>query len=307
LLKRFTAMSVREARDAVSIEPDHVYIIPPTKNIYFTGGILELQDLERRPGESHTADLFFKSLAEQLHEKAIGVILSGTGNDGVAGARAIKPELGMVIVQDPQSAKCDGMPRAAIAGGVADYVLPPDAMPAQIIQYVQQTRGAAAENRRETMQRDVSDLQRIFTVIRARTKHDFPGYKLSTINRRIEPRMGVNQIQSLAEYANEEYQATNEEPETSREELQSLNEELMTINNECQTKIDQLSVINDDMKNLLNCTNVGTVFLDDKLRIKRFTPAATDIFNLIESDIGRPIDHVTSELLTYPGEKLSAF
>jgi two-component system CheB/CheR fusion protein len=210
LLKRYTAMSVREARDAVSIEPDHVYIIPPTKNIYFTGGILQLQDLERRPGESHTVDLFFKSLAEQLHDKAIGVILSGTGNDGVMGAKAIKSELGMVMVQDPPSAKYDGMPRAAILSGVADYVVSPDQMPAQIIEYVRQTHGAAAENRRETIQRDVGDLQRIFTVIRARTKHDFSGYKLSTINRRIERRMGVNQIQSLGEYADKLEADTNE-------------------------------------------------------------------------------------------------
>lgn len=97
---------------------------------------------------------------------------------------------------------------------------------------------------------------------------------------------------------NEELQSTNEELETSREELQSLNEELMTMNTECQTKIDQLSVINDDMKNLLNSTSIATVFLDNDMRIKRFTPAATAIFNLIESDIGRPIDHVTS-LLQY--------
>jgi two-component system, chemotaxis family, CheB/CheR fusion protein len=116
----------------------------------------------------------------------------------------------MVMVQDPQSAKYDGMPKAAIANGVADYVLPAEKMPAQIIEYVRQTRGAAAENRRETIQRDVSDLQRIFMVIRARTKHDFSGYKMSTINRRIERRMGVNQIQSLAEYADKLESDTNE-------------------------------------------------------------------------------------------------
>ncbi len=200
LLRRYTQMSVLEAKNEVTIESDHVYIIPPNKSIYFTNGILQLQDQTRRPGESHTIDLFFKSLAEQLREKAICVILSGTGSDGAMGAKAIKSELGMVMAQDPQSAKYDGMPKAAISSGVADYVLPPDKMPAQLIEYVRQSYGIAAEARRGTMEKGISDLQKIFSIIRAKNKHDFSGYKLSTINRRIERRMSVNQIGSLRDY-----------------------------------------------------------------------------------------------------------
>ena len=96
---------------------------------------------------------------------------------------------------------------------------------------------------------------------------------------------------------NEELQSANEELETSREELQSVNEELMTVNAEHQEKIDELSKTADDLKNLLNSTEIATIFLDMNLHIRRFTPATTAIFNLIESDIGRPIHHVTSNLL----------
>ena len=99
--------------------------------------------------------------------------------------------------------------------------------------------------------------------------------------------------------ANEELQSTNEEMDTSREELQSVNEELSTVNTELQKKIEELSQANDDMNNLLAGTNVGTVFVDRELRIQRFTPAATDIVNLIESDIGRPIAHLATNLVHY--------
>jgi two-component system, chemotaxis family, CheB/CheR fusion protein len=95
---------------------------------------------------------------------------------------------------------------------------------------------------------------------------------------------------------NEELQSTNEELETSREELQSVNEELSTVNTEHQLKIEELSTVNDDMKNLLNSTGVAILYLDGDLKVKRFTPSATEIFNLIASDVNRPIHHITSQL-----------
>jgi len=95
---------------------------------------------------------------------------------------------------------------------------------------------------------------------------------------------------------NEELQSTNEELSSSKEEMQSLNEEMMTVNAELQVKVDELTLSNSDMKNLLNRTEIATVFLDDELNIRRFTPEATGIFNLIQSDIGRPISHIVSKL-----------
>jgi len=95
---------------------------------------------------------------------------------------------------------------------------------------------------------------------------------------------------------NEELQSTNEELETSKEELQSINEELVTVNAELQGKIEELTVVNDDVRNLLDNTNIATIFLDKQLRIKRFTPAATKIVNLIPTDIGRPLNHLVFNL-----------
>jgi two-component system CheB/CheR fusion protein len=95
---------------------------------------------------------------------------------------------------------------------------------------------------------------------------------------------------------NEELQSTNEELETSKEELQSTNEELVTVNTELQNKVDELSRANNDINNLLASTQIGTIFLDTNLIIKRFTPAATDIFNLIQTDLERPISDITSKI-----------
>lgn len=97
--------------------------------------------------------------------------------------------------------------------------------------------------------------------------------------------------------ANEELQSTNEELETSKEETQSLNEELVTLNSELQIKIDELMQINSDMKNLVDSTQIATIFLDNDLKIKRFTRDTTKVINLIDSDIGRPISHIASNLL----------
>jgi two-component system CheB/CheR fusion protein len=110
-----------------------------------------------------------------------------------------------------------------------------------------------------------------------------------------ELRSSIEELQST----NEELQSTNEEMETSKEELQSVNEELATINTELETKVTDLSRVENDMNNLLAGTGIGTVFVDHTLRIQRFTPAATELLNLIDSDVGRPVGHLTSRLATY--------
>ncbi len=195
LLKRYTKMTVLEASNDVVVEPDHVYIIPPTKNIFYVDGYLQLQEQDRKPGDPHTIDYFFKSLAEQFHDRATCIILSGTGSDGVAGAKAIKAELGTVIAQDPETARYDGMPKAVISAGLADFVLPPDSILPRLRQIIAEAKELIGSDRRET-----GLLQKVFAIIRARTKHDFSGYKLSTIHRRIERRMHVNQFENLADY-----------------------------------------------------------------------------------------------------------
>jgi len=139
-------------------------------------------------------------MAEDLKDKAICVVLSGTGTDGALGAKAVKSELGMVMVQDPNTAKYDGMPRAAVAMGIADFVLPPDKMAGKLIEYVKSSYGKPAEKRRTEIEKGSTYLQQIFALLRQRTKHDFSGYKVSTVRRRIERRMGVNQIDKIGDY-----------------------------------------------------------------------------------------------------------
>jgi two-component system CheB/CheR fusion protein len=201
LLQRHTTMPVAEAEER-PLEPDHVYVMPPTKIISLAGRTLRLRErVDQQADLGLSIDIFFQSLAQDLKENAIGVILSGTGRDGTLGAKAIKSELGMVMVQDPLSARYDGMPRAAIAAGVADFVLAPHEMPPRLVEYVSHSRGFQADNRQEAVEREAVDLQKIFSVIRLRTKRDFSGYKVTTLRRRIERRLSVNRVESLGEYA----------------------------------------------------------------------------------------------------------
>ncbi len=200
LLKRHTAMAVTEAEEQ-PVEIDHVYVMPPTKVMTLEAGrMLRLRERVGQP-EFSLIDVFFRSLAEQLKDRAVGIIMSGTGRDGTLGVKAIKAELGMVIVQDPETARYDGMPRAAIAAGVPDYIRAPQDIPAALMDYVRQSHGIAAEKRREMIEMQGSDMQKIFSIIRLRTKRDFSGYKLSTLKRRIERRMSVNRLETLSEYA----------------------------------------------------------------------------------------------------------
>jgi two-component system CheB/CheR fusion protein len=161
---------------------------------------LILSDPERsRSGIFLPIDIFLRSLADDQGEKAIGIILSGTGSDGMRGVRAIKESGGMVMVQEESTAKFDGMPRSAISTGLVDFILPPDEMPKQLLAFVkhpEQTRAA----RSDTILTDGDGLTRIFALLRDRHKIDFTYYKPSTVVRRIERRMTVNHINELRDY-----------------------------------------------------------------------------------------------------------
>ena len=205
LLRRFTSMTVLQVEDGIRIEPDHVYIIPPDREMALLHGSLHLFIPQTPRGQRLPIDSFFRSMASDLHERAIGIILSGTGNDGTLGLRAIKGEGGMAMVQDPQTAQYDGMPRSAIITDVVDYVLSPAQMPAKLVEYTQQMRDHPVPT--STTEQDlpvppvtVDAMQKIFILLRSHTGHDFSYYKPKTIQRRIERRMVVNQIQQLGDY-----------------------------------------------------------------------------------------------------------
>ncbi len=200
LLKKYTRMPVHQVEDEMVVEPNAIYVIPPNRDMALHRGALHLMEPSAPRGMRLPIDFFFRSLAHEQKENAIGVVLSGTGTDGALGLKAIKGEGGLTMVQDPESAKYDGMPRSAIGTGLVDAVLPPDQMGAQLIDYV--SRAFSGESRQDVEGGSDFDhvAEKAFILIREQTGHDFSGYKENTVNRRIERRMAVNQIQRPRDY-----------------------------------------------------------------------------------------------------------
>ncbi len=199
LLSKRTPMPVHRAEDGAPVLPNNVYLIPPKKNLTIFHGKLLLSEQDHSKGINLPIDVFLRSLAEDQNEKAVAVILSGTGSDGTRGVRAIKEYGGMVMVQDEESAKFNGMPRAAISTGLADFVLPPDQMPGQLLSFSKHPYLTKVE-RSETLLSDEQGLTRIFSILREKCKVDFTFYKPSTVTRRIERRMTINQTDDIRDY-----------------------------------------------------------------------------------------------------------
>ncbi|MDD5723857.1 MAG: chemotaxis protein CheB [Syntrophales bacterium] len=199
LLQRSTPMPVVQIRDRMKVEPECVYIIPPNRDLSLLHGVLHLLDPEAPRGLRLPIDFFFRSLADDLQDKSIGVILSGMGSDGTLGLRAMKEKAGVVFVQEPASAKFDSMPRSAIDAGLADVVAPAGELPGRIIAYL---RHDPFIDRPDSSLKDKaqSALEKVFILLRTQTGHDFSLYKKSTLYRRIERRMGLHQIDGIATY-----------------------------------------------------------------------------------------------------------
>ena len=200
LIRRYTRMQVFEVEDGITVQTNCAYIIPPNRDMAFLNGTLQLLEPSAPRGQRLPIDFFFRSLALDQHERAICIVLSGTGSDGTQGVRAIKAEGGMVMAQNPASTEYDGMPSSAIATGLVDYVLPPAEMPAQLIAYVTHAFGKPPRTVSIPVSKAENALKKIFVLLRAQTGHDFSQYKPSTINRRIERRMAVQQIETIDSY-----------------------------------------------------------------------------------------------------------
>lgn len=200
LIRRCTRMQVFEVEDGMVVQTNCIYIIPPNRDMAFLNGTLQLLEPSAPRGQRLPIDFFFRSLAQDQGQRAIGVVLSGTGSDGTQGVRAIKGEGGMVMAQTPDSTEFDGMPRSAISTGLMDYELPPAEMPARLIAYVRHAFGQTRVPVSVDTPKSESALKKIFVLLRAQTGHDFSQYKPSTINRRVERRMAVHQIDALESY-----------------------------------------------------------------------------------------------------------
>ncbi|MGC1619079.1 MAG: chemotaxis protein CheB [Candidatus Acidiferrum sp.] len=203
LLARKTAMSVTEVSDGMAILPNHVYVIPPNASMFVSGEILHLGPREECGGMHMSVDHFMRSLAEQLGNRAVGVILSGSGSDGTLGMAEIQAHGGMTFAQDEATAKYDGMPRSAVMAGCADYVLPPKGIAKELARiarhpYVARKNQSTAI---EVPPATGAGLHAIFQILRKETGVDFTHYRQTTILRRIQRRMVVHRIDDVNEYA----------------------------------------------------------------------------------------------------------
>ncbi len=200
LIRRYTRMQVFEVEDGMAVHANCAYIIPPNHDMAFLNGTLHLLEPSAPRGQRLPIDFFFRSLAQDQRERGIGIVLTGTGSDGTLGVRAIKGEGGMVMAQNPESTEFDGMPRSAIATGLVDYELPPAEMPAQLIAYTAHAFGKLSQSATIHTPKTDGALKKIFILLRAQTGHDFSHYKPSTIQRRIERRMAVHQVEAIDSY-----------------------------------------------------------------------------------------------------------
>ena len=200
LLSKCTQMEVLDMADGMKIEPNRVYLNPPDKNVVIINGTLQLMEPVRTGGINLPIDCFFKSMSEDLGEKAICIILSGTATDGTLGMRAVKGEGGMAMVQDPASAKYDGMPRSAIATGLVDFILPAEKIPGALVKYISAPYISVPERVKVEDDPFANHIQKIFVLIRSSTGHDLSHYKQTTLRRRIERRMAVHQIHQISDY-----------------------------------------------------------------------------------------------------------
>jgi len=201
LLGRGTRMKVLHASDGATVEADTVYLIPPRKNMMIAEGKLLLEDQMPERGINFPIDTFFRSLAEDQHHRTICIVLSGTGSDGSRGIQAVKEVGGLVIVQDPVTAQFDGMPRSAVNTGLADVVLAPKEMPGKLINYINHPMiSGKGQSLINSVEANSTALQGIFDHLKQHSEIDFTQYKASTVARRIERRIGINQLNSLDEY-----------------------------------------------------------------------------------------------------------
>jgi len=200
ILQRNTTMPVVEAVNQAEVVANHVYIIPPNREMAIINGVLQLSEPAEARGQRMPIDAFLRSLANDQADRAIGIILSGTATDGTLGLRAILGAGGVCMVQEPSTAKYDGMPRSAISAGYATHISPVEKMPALLLEIVRQSVFRQSVPRilpAETL----SGLSQILLQVRNGTGHDFSLYKKSTVGRRVERRMAQHHIDDLAVYA----------------------------------------------------------------------------------------------------------
>ncbi|MDQ8180693.1 CheR family methyltransferase [Pelagicoccus sp. SDUM812005] len=200
LLSHKTSVPVKEVEGGERVLEDHIYVIPPNRFLGISAGRFTLDSSNATRGVPMAIDSFFRSLAASAAERAVGIVLSGTGSDGTSGLREIKELGGLVMVQDPEEAAHDGMPSSAVQSGLVDLVLGVDGMVNKLLQYVEHSslQGATSESEQES--EDVQELGPILAVVKEKTELDFGKYRKKTVLRRIRRRMGLAQVKRFSDY-----------------------------------------------------------------------------------------------------------
>ncbi len=199
LLARHTTMPVLMAENGLEMQANHVYLIPPGKNMTVAGSQLRLAP-KNPHGLSLPIDLFFTSLAKEFGNRCIGVILSGTGSDGTRGAVVINDAGGFLLAQDPESSKFDGMPRSVIATGLVDEVMPPELLAKRIVNHVKNVMEVSAKVKVGNAESDVDPMEGILHLLYQVGGINFKEYKPATVQRRIERRMQIRHVRDLTDY-----------------------------------------------------------------------------------------------------------
>ncbi len=200
ILQRFTGMRVAQITDGVLVEPNVVYVIPPKWEVSLLNRVLHLSDPLDAHGPRLPIDTLFRSLAVDLREHSIAVVLSGMGTDGTQGARTIKKHTGAVFVQTPTSAKYGSMPRSVIDAGLADIIAPIEVLAHKLLAYVTCAPPMMPRPELSLADADHNGIAKILLILRAVTGHDFSRYKKSTLYRRIERRMSLHQLLTINDY-----------------------------------------------------------------------------------------------------------
>ena len=223
VLQTTALMPVTQVSGRSRIEHDHVYVIPPNKSLNIAGDSLIVSEITRVEQRRSPVDVFFRALADAHGARSASVVLSGTGPDGSAGIKRIKEYGGLTIAQDPDQAEYADMPRNAIATGLVDFVLPVAEMPAKVAAYFERVRRDDDEGSRIDASPDDRDAMRdVLTLLRVRTGHDFSNYKTATLRRRIERRINVRGVSTIASYAHLIRQEPNEATALMKELLISV-------------------------------------------------------------------------------------
>jgi two-component system CheB/CheR fusion protein len=200
ILQRVTTIPVLEITDDIHLAPDHIYVIPSSKMLFSTDGVLKLIEREKN-ALNLSIDIFFTSLAEVHKEFAVGVVLSGTGSDGTLGLKAIKGHGGISMVQDSESATYDSMPQSAVNAGVVDFILAPEKIPLQLLEIRSTYKTSHFFKEPEEMPKDDEGIfKQILLLLRQRSGVDFTYYKQPTFHRRIARRIAIVKKKDLTDY-----------------------------------------------------------------------------------------------------------